>query len=58
MAATPIGYDYGSPDLAPSPVGPDDLRKLEATVMWSDDDAALGRAAVALWAQPYAKGEW
>ncbi len=49
MAATPVGYTYGTPALPPSPVSLDDLRRLEASVMWDDDDAAaLRRAAEVL----------
>ncbi|MDI3406477.1 protoglobin domain-containing protein [Streptomyces cavernicola] len=49
MPETIAGYDYGASDLAPSPVTPQELRDLEASVLWTDDDAAsLARAAQVL----------
>jgi hypothetical protein len=33
------GYSYGSTDVPPSPVSMDELRKLEAAVGWSREDA-------------------
>src|SRR5438270_2805674 len=35
------GYDYGKPNIARSPVTLDELRQLEATVGWTDEDARL-----------------
>lgn len=35
------GYDYGTPRAARSPVSLDELRELEATVGWTDDDRAV-----------------
>jgi hypothetical protein len=32
------GYAFGAPDLPPSPVGPEDVDLLKATLLWSDDD--------------------
>jgi protoglobin len=38
------GYDYGKPSVARSSVSLDELRQLEATLGWSDEDARiLGR---------------
>lgn len=39
------GYTYGSSTLAPSPVGEDDLRLLEATLLWTDEDERYLRMA-------------
>src|SRR3954453_8184983 len=35
------GYGYGKPSVARSPVTLDELRQLEATVGWNDEDAAI-----------------
>ncbi len=35
------GYDYGQPGIARSPVSLEELREIEKTVGWSDDDARL-----------------
>lgn len=35
------GYEYGAAHVAHSPVTRDELRQLEATVGWSDDDARV-----------------
>ena len=37
------GYDYGKPIVARSPVSVDELRLLEATLGWSDEDARILR---------------
>lgn len=43
------GYDYGSPKAADSPVSLEELRALEQTVGWTDEDAdALKLAASVL----------
>lgn len=43
---TATGYRLGDPTLPPSPVTLDDLRRVEATVLWTDNDTvALARAA-------------
>ena len=39
------GYSYGGEDLAPSPVTEDDLRLLEATLLWNDADERYLRMA-------------
>lgn len=40
------GYAYGDPRLETSPVTPEDLARLEQTVLWTETDArALARAA-------------
>ena len=44
MSAIP-GYTYGSENLPSSPVSLDDLARLEATVLWTEDDAAALRRA-------------
>src|SRR5262249_33077369 len=50
MSANPIcsedamqipGYDYGKIAAAPSPVSLEELRQLEQTIGWSDEDAAV-----------------
>jgi hypothetical protein len=38
-----VGYGYGQPHAARSPVSLEELRQLEATVGWSDEDAELLR---------------
>jgi hypothetical protein len=43
MSVETFGYAYGHVDV--SPVGEDDLRRLEATVLWSDDDERYLRLA-------------
>ncbi|WP_455352100.1 protoglobin domain-containing protein [Streptomyces sp. SYSU K217416] len=49
MPETIAGYDYDASGLAPSPVTPEELRALEASVLWTDEDAAsLARAAQVL----------
>jgi hypothetical protein len=35
------GYDYGKSNVARSPISLDELRQLEATVGWSDEDARV-----------------
>lgn len=35
------GYDYGRPNAAHSPVPLDDLRKIEQTVGWTEEDARI-----------------
>jgi Protoglobin len=35
------GYDYGRPGTAASPVSLEELRQIEATVGWSDEDARI-----------------
>jgi len=35
------GYDYGRPEAAHSPVSFEELRQLEATVGWSEEDAKV-----------------
>jgi hypothetical protein len=35
------GYDYASPNLARSPVSLEELRRIEAAVRWSEDDARV-----------------
>lgn len=46
MATTEIpGYRYGDPALAPSPIGRDELERLKATLLFSDDDTAALRKA-------------
>lgn len=45
MTDTLHGYSYGSRDLATSPVSLEDLRLLEQTVLWSDDDRRWLRRA-------------
>jgi hypothetical protein len=42
------GYDYGRPNAARSPVSLEELRQLEATAGWSDEDAELLRRQGAL----------
>jgi IS1 family transposase len=44
-AADIAGYDFGAPDLEPSPVSPDDLGLLKATLLWTDDDDRYLRMA-------------
>jgi len=45
MTETLAGYTYDDPDLAPSPVTPEELAQLQQSVLWSDADrAALRRA--------------
>ena len=44
MSSIP-GYTFGSESLARSPVSPEDLARLEATVLWSQDDAGALRRA-------------
>jgi hypothetical protein len=39
------GYDFGAPDLQRSPVSPDDLERLKATLLWTDDDDRYLRMA-------------
>lgn len=49
MTSDMVGYTYDSDELAPSPVTIEELRKLEASVLWSGDDAAaLSRAGEVL----------
>jgi hypothetical protein len=36
----PAGYTYDDSGLPPSPVGPEDLERLKASVLFTDDDAA------------------
>lgn len=49
MTDTPAGYTYDDPNLARSPISPDDLAALHASVLWTDDDAqALRRAGEVL----------
>jgi hypothetical protein len=38
---TIAGYDYGRPGAARSPVSLEELRQLEATVGWTDEDAEI-----------------
>jgi hypothetical protein len=45
MSVTIPGYTYGTAEAARSPVGEDELARLEATVGFSDDDAAALREA-------------
>ncbi|MEI2731738.1 MAG: protoglobin domain-containing protein [Dermatophilaceae bacterium] len=45
MTDRPPGYSFGSPDLATSPVTLEDLRLLEQTVLWSDEDRRSLRRA-------------
>jgi pimeloyl-ACP methyl ester carboxylesterase len=35
------GYDYGSAGVAHSPVSPEELRQIEATMGWSEEDAKV-----------------
>jgi hypothetical protein len=43
-AQTPIsGYDYGQPNIARSPVSLEEMRQLEATAGWSDEDGEVLR---------------
>src|SRR5437764_7491172 len=35
------GYDYGRPQSAHSPVSMDELRQLEATIGWTEEDARI-----------------
>lgn len=42
------GYEYGAAHVAQSPVRRDELRQLEATVGWRDDDARVLRDAAEL----------
>lgn len=44
-AATIPGYTYGGAEVPPSPVGMDDLRLLQATVLWSEADDRYLRMA-------------
>jgi Protoglobin len=44
-AATIPGYTYGSAQLARSPVSEEDLRLLEATLLWTPDDERYLRMA-------------
>ncbi|HZV51583.1 MAG TPA: protoglobin domain-containing protein [Candidatus Dormibacteraeota bacterium] len=39
------GYDFGAPDLQRSPVSPEDLRLLERTLLWSEEDDRYLRMA-------------
>jgi hypothetical protein len=39
------GYDFGAPGLARSPVSPEDLRLLERTLLWSEEDDRYLRMA-------------
>ncbi len=39
-AAIP-GYDYGRPEAAHSPITIEELRQIESTVGWTDEDAAI-----------------
>ena len=44
LAAVEIaGYDYGRPPSAKSPLSVDELRQIEQTTGWSDDDAEILR---------------
>jgi hypothetical protein len=46
MTTTEIpGYRYGDPALAASPIGIDDLERLKATLLFTEDDAAALRRA-------------
>lgn len=46
MTSTEIlGYRYGDPALAASPIGLDELERLKATLLFTDDDAAALRRA-------------
>ena len=38
------GYDYGEPSSARSPVSLEELRQLEASAGWTEEDAAVLRA--------------
>jgi hypothetical protein len=35
------GYDFGTPDIRPSPVSLNELRQLEASAGWTEEDAAV-----------------
>lgn len=41
MSAPIAGYDFGRPNVARSPVTLDELRELEQTVGWTEDDARI-----------------
>ena len=45
MSDTPTGYTYDDPGLAPSPVVAEDLEALQASVLWTEEDAAALRRA-------------
>ena len=46
MTTTPRGYTFDTPGLAPSPVIPQDLDELKASLLWTNADTeALRRAA-------------
>ncbi len=40
-----LGYDYGASSLPPSPVSPEELRSLEATLLFTDEDVRYLRLA-------------
>ncbi|MDM7324869.1 MAG: protoglobin domain-containing protein [Thermus sp.] len=43
------GYRYGDPDLAPSPLSPEELNQLKTALMWSaEDEEALRQAGEVL----------
>lgn len=45
MASTVAGYTYGTDQVAGSPVGPEELDSLKATVLFSEDDVDALRLA-------------
>lgn len=45
MSDTPAGYTYDDPGLTPSPVVAEDLEALQASVLWTEEDAAALRRA-------------
>jgi hypothetical protein len=46
MAQSTIpGYTYGSPTIAPSPIGLEELALLQQTVLWTDEDERYRRMA-------------
>ena len=41
MTASIAGYDYGSPKVTPSPVSLHELRNIESTVGWTEEDTKV-----------------